>query len=237
MTALLRQSALDPASPFTTEVLPWWSPSPELAQQFKSSTAILADRGFDEAAISKLQGTMGGPTLVDKDSTMIGPLSFGMLTLANTELNSWSRTSLAKIRAVTSGETDAADRTAEKLLADGSKDPVEAKGEEEPRRVRIITNALRVMAIGFIPIACQAPGVSCYPNALTLFQRLCSLTLFSLLTLDFAGARHLLALLGYLHLDPKLDSCRDGPPLRSHQSHSQAAASPAAAAKVDIKAT
>ncbi|SPO24966.1 related to COX18 - mitochondrial inner membrane protein required for membrane insertion of C-terminus of Cox2p [Ustilago trichophora] len=159
MTALLRQSALDPASPFATEVLPWWSPSPELAQQFKSSTAILADRGFDEAAISKLQGTMGGPTLVDKDSTMIGPLSFGMLTLANTELNSWSRRSLAKIRAVTSGETDAADRTAEKLLAAGSKDPAEATGEEEPRRVRIITNALRVMAIGFIPIACQAPGV------------------------------------------------------------------------------
>nr|CDI51847.1 cytochrome c oxidase biogenesis-related protein [Melanopsichium pennsylvanicum 4] len=158
MTALLRQSALEPASPFSSELLPWWSPSPELVQQFKSSTAILADRGFDEAAIAKLKGTMGGPTLVDKDSTMIGPVSFGMLTLANTELNSWSRSSIAKIREVTSGETDAADRTAGKLLANDGK----AKGEEvedEPRRVRIITNALRVLAIAFIPIACQAPGV------------------------------------------------------------------------------
>ena len=162
MTALLRQSALDPASPLAAEVLPWWSPSPELAQQFKSSTAILADRGFDEATIAKLRGTMGGPTLVDKDSTMIGPMSFGMLTLANTELNSWSRRSIARIRAITSGETDAAARTADKLLADGNKGAAEANEDEEPRRVRIITNALRVLAIAFIPIACQAPGVSLY---------------------------------------------------------------------------
>ncbi|SOV07153.1 related to COX18 - mitochondrial inner membrane protein required for membrane insertion of C-terminus of Cox2p [Ustilago sp. UG-2017a] len=159
MTALLRQSALDPTSPFTSEVLPWWSPSPELAQQFKASTAILADRGFDEAAIAKLKGTMGGPTLVDKDSTMLGPVTFGMLTLANTELNSWSRTSIAKIRAVSSGKEDGASRTADKLLAEKGKEGAEAKAEEEPRRMRIITNALRVMAIAFIPIACQAPGV------------------------------------------------------------------------------
>ena len=171
MTALLRQSALDPSSPFTAEVLPWWSPSPELAQQFKSSTAILADRGFDEAAIAKLKGTMGGPTLVDKDSTMVGPVAFGMLTLANTELNSWSRRSIAKIRAVTSGETDAAARTAEKLLTDGSKAAAEAKEEEEPRRVRIITNALRVLAIAFIPIACQAPGVSASQRSAIRYRR------------------------------------------------------------------
>lgn len=168
MTALLRQCALDPASPLSAEVLPWWSPSPELAQQFKASTAILADRGFDEAAIAKLRGTMGGPTLVDKDSTMIGPLSFGMLTLANTELNSWSRRSIAKIRAVTSGKTDAAARTADKLLADRPAGaPAQAKPQEEddePARARIITNALRVMAIAFIPIACQAPGVSPPPK-------------------------------------------------------------------------
>ncbi|EST10140.1 Membrane insertase OXA1/ALB3/YidC [Kalmanozyma brasiliensis GHG001] len=158
MTALLRQCALDPSSPLSTEVLPWWSPSPELAQQFKASTAILADRGFDEAAIAKLRGTMGGPTLVDKDSTMIGPLSFGMLTLANTELNSWSRRSIAKLRAVTSDRSDAAARTAGKLLAE---QPKGAKQDEpeEPARARIITNALRIMAIAFIPIACQAPGV------------------------------------------------------------------------------
>ncbi|KAJ1033670.1 hypothetical protein NDA13_001654 [Ustilago tritici] len=159
MTALLRQSALDPTSPFTSEVLPWWSPSPELAQQFKASTAILADRGFDEAAIAKLKGTMGGPTLVDKDSTMLGPVTFGMLTLANTELNSWSRTSIAKIRAVSSGKEDGASRMADKLLAEKGKEGAEVKAEEEPRRMRIITNALRVMAIAFIPIACQAPGV------------------------------------------------------------------------------
>ncbi|KAJ9479773.1 Cytochrome c oxidase biogenesis-related protein [Pseudozyma hubeiensis] len=157
MTALLRQCALDPTSPLSTEVLPWWSPSPELAQQFKASTAILADRGFDEAAIAKLKGTMGGPTLVDRDSTMIGPLSFGMLTLANTELNSWSRRSIAKIRSVTSGG-DAAARTADKPLTDK---PEQSRQEvdDEPPRARIITNALRVMAIAFIPIACQAPGV------------------------------------------------------------------------------
>ncbi|CDW96918.1 hypothetical protein [Sporisorium scitamineum] len=163
MTALLRQCTLDPTSPLTSEVLPWWSPSPELAQQFKASTAILADRGFDEAAIAKLKGTMGGPTLVDKDSTMIGPLSFGMLTLANTELNSWSRRSIAKIRAVTSGKSDAAARTAEKLLDNpaGAQAQAQSKQEEddEPPRARIITNALRVLAIAFIPIACQAPGV------------------------------------------------------------------------------
>lgn len=160
MTALLRQSTLDPTSPFTTEVLPWWSPSPELAQQFKASTAILADRGFDETAIAKLKGTMGGPTLVDKDSTMLGPVTFGMLTLANTELNSWSRRSIAKIRAVTSDQEDRASRTAGKLLAENGKQQAEEKGEEEPRRVRIITNAMRVLSIAFIPIACQAPGVS-----------------------------------------------------------------------------
>lgn len=163
MTALLRQCALDPTSPLSMEVLPWWSPSPELAQQFKSSTAILADRGFDEAAIAKLKGTMGGPTLVDRDSTMIGPLSFGMLTLANTELNSWSRRSIAKIRAVTSGKTqDAAARTADKLLTDkpaGAAATPTKPEDDEPPRARIITNALRVMAIAFIPIACQAPGV------------------------------------------------------------------------------
>ncbi|SJX60991.1 related to COX18-mitochondrial inner membrane protein required for membrane insertion of C-terminus of Cox2p [Sporisorium reilianum f. sp. reilianum] len=162
MTALLRQCALDPTSPLSSEVLPWWSPSPELAQQFKASTAILADRGFDEAAIAKLRGTMGGPTLVDKDSTMIGPLSFGMLTLANTELNSWSRRSMAKIRAVTSGKQDAAARTAQKLLADKpAATPAQPMQEDddEPPRARIITNALRVLAIAFIPIACQTPGV------------------------------------------------------------------------------
>ncbi|GAC72861.1 hypothetical protein PANT_7d00313 [Moesziomyces antarcticus T-34] len=160
MTALLRQSALDPATPFASEVLPWWSPTPELAAQFKASTAILADRGFDEAAIAKLKGTMGGPTLADKDATMLGPVSFGMLTLANTELNSWSRRTIAKIRAATSGsDTDAATKTAEKLLAPGSQSQPAKQEEEEPRRVRIITNALRVLAIAFIPIACQAPGV------------------------------------------------------------------------------
>ncbi|KIS70994.1 uncharacterized protein UMAG_00912 [Mycosarcoma maydis] len=162
MTALLRQCALDPTSPLSSEVLPWWSPSPELAQQFKASTAILADRGFDEAAIAKLRGTMGGPTLVDRDSTMIGPLSFGMLTLANTELNSWSRRSIAKIRVITSGGgSDAAARTADKLLnhkSGGARSQVKPE-DDEPPRARIMTNALRIMAIAFIPIACQAPSI------------------------------------------------------------------------------
>ncbi len=41
MTALLRQAALDPTSPLSSEVLPWWSPSPELAQQFKLARLFL----------------------------------------------------------------------------------------------------------------------------------------------------------------------------------------------------
>ena len=116
---------------------------------------------------------MGGPTLVDRDSTMIGPVSFGMLTLANTELNSWSRRSIAKIRAVTSGEEDGATRTAEKLLKEGEKKKEGTGEEEEPARVRTITNAMRVLAIAFIPIACQAPGVSTtrYPTTSSHFAK------------------------------------------------------------------
>lgn len=205
MTALVRQAALDPSSPFASEVLPWWSPSPELAQQFKSSTAILADRGFDEATIAKLKGTMGGPTLADKDPTMIGPVSFGMLTMANTELTSWTRRSIAKIRDVTSGNADAAARTAGKLLQDGAKPAAEIEKEQEPRRVRIITNALRVMAIAFIPIACQAPGVS----ALTSVNVLKTCTLTSEFSFDSqpTGAHRLLAFVRYLYSDTELDLC------------------------------
>ncbi|PWZ00919.1 hypothetical protein BCV70DRAFT_199286 [Testicularia cyperi] len=160
MTALLRQSALDPSTPFASEVLPWWEPSPELAAQFKASTAILADRGFDDAMIDKLKGTMGGPTLVDRDSTMYGPVAFGMLTLANTELNSWSRRSLAKISAAAEADAaPAATRTNRPDAAAKAADKLLEQPEEEPRRSRIITNALRVLAIAFIPIASQAPGV------------------------------------------------------------------------------
>lgn len=159
MTALLRQSVLDPTPPFASEILPWWTPSPELAAQFKVSASILADRGLDPDTISRLQGSMGGPTLADRDPTMIGPISFGMLTMANTELNSWSRRNIAKLSAVTNPDLvngrpasrDAAAKTADKLLSDPD--------AHETRRSRIISNALRFVAIAFIPIAMQAPGV------------------------------------------------------------------------------
>ena len=139
MSAIIRQATISPGSPFLTELLPWWSPSPELAEQIKATTAILTDRGVDPEAIARLQGTQGGPTLADRDKTMIGPVGLGMLTLTNVELTSWSRRTLTSVESQPEREKDAP--------------------EEEPRRNRIITNALRVLAIGFIPIASQAPGV------------------------------------------------------------------------------
>lgn len=160
MTALLRQAALDPSTPFAAEVIPWWSPSPELAAQFKVSANILADRGLEPETIARMQGSMGGPTLADRDPTMIGPISFGMLTMANTELSSWSRRTLAKIDA-TAGNSKG-DYPAEKpddIAAQTAKQLLDDPDQHETRRGRIISNALRVLAIAFIPIAMQAPGV------------------------------------------------------------------------------
>ncbi|EPQ27485.1 uncharacterized protein PFL1_05023 [Pseudozyma flocculosa PF-1] len=164
LSALIRQSAMLPGSPFAAEVLPWWSPSPEMAAQFKASASILADRGMEPELIAKLQGTQGGPTLADRDNTMIGPVSLGMLTMTNVELTSWSRRAMAKLTAL-------GDSTKAEAKPPGPASDAAARGQptssgvsssssedEEPRRTRILTNAFRVLAIASIPIASQAPG-------------------------------------------------------------------------------
>ncbi|KAN0065617.1 hypothetical protein ACQY0O_000743 [Thecaphora frezii] len=149
VSALIRQAALASGTPFADEVLPWWSPSPEMAAQFKASASILADRGLEPELIAKLHGTQGGPTLADRDTSMIGPVSLGLLTMTNVELTSWSRRALAKLASV--GTPAASDKPKEAV------DVVDAE-EEEPRRTRILTNVFRTLAIAAIPIATQAPG-------------------------------------------------------------------------------
>ncbi|PWN49937.1 hypothetical protein IE53DRAFT_331171 [Violaceomyces palustris] len=173
LSTVIRYASLPP-SPFSFEILPWWEPSPEIQAQFSASAMILAEKGLDTEQITRLQGTFGGPTLSDKDSTMMGPIALGLMTMTNVELGGWTRRTLSRFTDVDSsaaeGRTNKDGGGAAVTAKDEFKSQGKGKGkgkevtsmegeaEEEPARSRILTNALRVMAIGFIPIASQAPG-------------------------------------------------------------------------------
>lgn len=103
---------------------------------------------------------------------MFGPLGLGLLFLTNVELSSWSRKRLMASQAVVSGEKKQA-KALEKLQHDQRKrgqpisttlgpNNVKAKAEEpfEPLASQVLSNILRILAIGFVPIASQAPVVS-----------------------------------------------------------------------------
>lgn len=114
------------------------------------------------------------PSMILPDPTMGLPLAVGLAALANVELSAKTRrATAAAAMAVAQSRAKEEERkkpvmrkagtltNAEKRRQNGVK-KVENEGEqeEEPRTARIITNALRVSAVLFIPIAAMAPAVS-----------------------------------------------------------------------------
>lgn len=118
---------------------------------------MLRDRGMDAETLALLSKPMGG-TLGDVDSTFVGPLSLGMLAFLNTELSAWGRRTIGALYWARRNEeapvTKAAAEERAKEEAEG------ASGPKESVRSQAVSTILRVVAIGFIPIACAAPSVS-----------------------------------------------------------------------------
>lgn len=144
VTMLLRQGALLPDSPLVTELLPWWTPDASFASQAQASQQILLDKGVDPAVVERLT-KVGGPTLADRDSTLVMPIVVGALNMLNVELSQWVRARrVARERALGLGSTHAG-------APEGEQAP-------EPPRERLIGNLLRGSAVVSIPIASQVPG-------------------------------------------------------------------------------
>jgi len=104
---------------------------------------------MDAETLSQLNGSgKGGDSLVEKDSSMMGPIGLGMITMLNVELGGYMR----RFNAEKGGE-----EIGKKGEGDGK---IEEKVQEESLRSKSITNVLRAFSIVFVPIAMQAPGVS-----------------------------------------------------------------------------
>lgn len=145
VTVLLRQAAILPDSPLLQELIPWWSPDATFAAQTAATKQILVEKGLDARSIERLT-TMGGPTLVDRDSTQIMPIVVGSLNMLNVELSQWVRQRrAAREQALGLGTKPAG----------GSKD----NDNKESLREQVLGNALRTGAVVSIPIACSVPSV------------------------------------------------------------------------------
>lgn len=157
MSVVIRQGA-EPPTFFSSELLPWYSPSEFDATRFADHRAILAEKGMDAETLSLLS-QKAGPTLADRDPTMIAPIAIGMLTMLNVELGGYSRR-LASGDAL--GKTATPQDENQKQDVKGKEPSTSSIDEvpEEPFRTRVITNTLRTASIIFVPIAMQAPGVS-----------------------------------------------------------------------------
>lgn len=120
---------------------------------------------MDTETLNQMKG-QNGTSLVEKDSSLIGPVGLGMLTMFNVELGGYMR---RLNREVNQEEEDLVQKSANgNQEGNGEKEKkIEDKVEEDSLRSRTVTNVLRAASIGFVPIAMQAPGVSVVNSSLS----------------------------------------------------------------------
>jgi len=160
-------------SPLSTELIPWWSPAPDLTSKFEAGAKMLADRGLEGNVLEKLTMTYG-PTLSESDKTMYGPIAMGLLTTANVELGQWLRRGMTSEKEVEEKELEKQE-IGEKRGKGSSK---KVKIDLAPIRADLLGNILRAAAIGFVVVSSQAPAVSgydqmCLMNATDRYMSFC----------------------------------------------------------------
>lgn len=128
-----------------------------LARSFEASAQMLRDRGMDPEALARLSQMPSGPTLGDKDSTVLGPIAVGMLSMLNAEVAARGRGRAmqeAKARRQEKEEQQKGKEEGDDLEA------VTGKVERAELVNQAISTGMRGFSILFIPISLNAPGVS-----------------------------------------------------------------------------
>lgn len=127
---------------------------------FVEQARILAEKGMDTETLNQMKG-QNGTSLVEKDSSLIGPVGLGMLTMFNVELGGYMRRLNREVNQEEEGSIQKSANGNGSQQGNGEKEKkIEDKVEEDSLRSRTVTNVLRAASIGFVPIAMQAPGVS-----------------------------------------------------------------------------
>ena len=148
VSMLIRDGCMLPDSPLISEVIPWWSPDASFAMQTEAQRQILLDKGLEPALVDRLT-KIGGPTLVDRDSTQAMPVVLGMLNMLNVELTTWTRRQRAEREAAIGlGQGQKYDTVAQQFDQEMYESP----------QARAISMALRLGAVVSIPIASQMPS-------------------------------------------------------------------------------
>ncbi|PWN42053.1 hypothetical protein IE81DRAFT_290862 [Ceraceosorus guamensis] len=137
-----------------SEVLPWWKPSPDLEASFKASAEILKARGLEGEALQEITQSYG-PKLTEIDRTSFGPISLCFMTLANVEWMQWLRRKTGGWGVSANEASNAVAQTGRKAGKPGDAPAVQ---EEESLRMKIVGNALRLLAICFVIISSQVPS-------------------------------------------------------------------------------
>lgn len=179
---LLRTALFIPGFPMAAELIPWWSPSPELQERFEESIKVLKARGVEGEALEKLTQVQG-PTLREVDKTMSAPIGLGLLTLVNVELGQWLRRGMlserendkkleeqyqSQIQAQTSSKKPVYQSFVKQTNARGQQVVHEAQQlppeieppkhiDLSPLRAIVLGNTLRAGAIVFVVVSSQAP--------------------------------------------------------------------------------
>lgn len=152
VTMLLRQGALLPDSPFFVEVVPWWSPDAEFASQMAAQRELLLSKGLPPEAADKIT-RLSGPTLADRDATMVLPVTLGAVNMLNVELAAFMRQ-----RRMQREDAIGLGTVPHTTQRDPAVDELEIE-LKVPLASRMLTTASRLGAIVSIPIACQVPSV------------------------------------------------------------------------------
>lgn len=149
VTMMLRQGAYLPDSPFFTETVPWWTPDADFVSRMSTQCDLLASKGLAPDLIDKLT-KVKGPTLADRDTTMVLPILLGAINMLNVEISTFIRQRRTKREdAIGLGNTTHSDPVVDQLETE----------LKEPLFSRMLNTALRLGAIASIPIASQVPNV------------------------------------------------------------------------------
>ena len=153
----IRAALISQGSSFGAEIVPWWSPPPDLMAKFEEGAKVLQARGLEGEALQKLT-QIQGPTLLDRDKTMFGPIGLGMLTLINVELGQWLREPL--LEGPNANVVKIEDRDERSIKKAEER---ERKASLASMRAAVLGNTLRAASIAFVVVASQAPaGLSIY---------------------------------------------------------------------------